>query len=176
MIEPKSILFTEAGAIPNNPHLPVLIYPSSAALGRDPPETIERLFETNEWPPQWRDGIFDFHHYHSTAHEALGIARGSATVILGGAGGKEFVLSAGDVVVLPAGTGHKRIGASTDLLVVGAYPPGQTWDLIREEPEKKAAAVARIARVPLPQSDPVRGPDGPLVGLWRDSTTKTTTR
>ena len=98
----------------------------------------------------------------------LGIARGRVRVILGGESGEEFLLEAGDVVVLPAGTGHKRIEGSDDLLVVGAYPPGQDWDLIRgDEPKKKAAAIERIGHVPLPKSDPVLGASGPLTELWK---------
>jgi uncharacterized protein YjlB len=170
MTKPKAVRFKDAGAIPNNPKLPVLIYKAAIKLDNDPPAAVERAFEENQWPPQWRDGIYPFHHYHSTAHEVLGIARGRVRVILGGESGEEFLLEAGDVVVLPAGTGHKRIEGSTDLLVVGAYPPGQDWDLIREdEPKKKTAAVERIARVPLPTADPVAGADGPLMRLWSQS-------
>jgi uncharacterized protein YjlB len=170
MTKPKTVRFKDAGTIPNNPDLPVLIYKSAVKLDNDPPAAIERVFDENQWPPQWRDGIYPFHHYHSTAHEVLGIARGRVRVILGGESGEEFLLEAGDVVVLPAGTGHKRIEGSDDLLVVGAYPPGQDWDLIREdEPKKKAAAMERIARVPLPTADPVVGADGPLIKLWSQS-------
>jgi uncharacterized protein YjlB len=170
MTKPKLVRFKDAGAIPNNPTLPGLIYKSAVKLDNDPPAAIERVFRENQWPPQWRDGIYPFHHYHSTAHEVLGIARGRVRVILGGENGEEFVLEAGDVVVLPAGTGHKRIEGSDDLLVVGAYPPGQDWDLIRgDEPKKKAAAAERIASVPLPAADPVVGANGPLVRLWSQS-------
>lgn len=168
MTEPVAIRLPESGAIPNNPRLPVLIYAKCFDASGDGAATIEALFDKNGWPPQWRNGIFEFHHYHSTAHETLGIARGRATVILGGPKGREFELSAGDVLVLPAGTGHKRIASSGDLLVVGAYPPGQeNYDLIREEPEKLAASVKRIAKVALPVSDPVRGPEGALMRMWR---------
>jgi uncharacterized protein YjlB len=167
MIKPQAVKFFDAGAIPNNPRLPALIYRAAIALDNDPPAAVERTFRENRWPPQWRSGIYPFHHYHSTAHEVLGVARGEARVILGGPGGQEFSIAAGDVLVLPAGTGHKRIEGSDDFLVVGGYPEGQDWDLIREdEPNKKAAAVARIARVPLPGADPVSGADGPLMKLW----------
>ena len=166
---PESFVLSRNGWVPNNEDLPVILYRAVfEPRRRDPASHLEELFQRNGWPAQWRNGIYSFHHYHSTAHEALGIAKGEVTVILGGPDGKEFTLAVGDIVALPAGTGHKRISKRGGLLVIGAYPPGQRWDLIREEPEKKAAAVARIARVPLPESDPVLGGGGPLVRIWRD--------
>lgn len=167
MSDPKELRFPDAGAIPNNRLLPALYYKAAIRLGGDPPANIERAFRENGWPPQWRYSIYPFHHYHSTAHEALGVARGTAKVKLGGENGEVFDFAPGDVVVLPAGTGHRCLESSDDFLVVGAYPPGQEWDLIRaDEPGKKAEAVKRIARVPLPENDPVLGKDGPLVRLW----------
>jgi len=167
MIEPIAYRFAAAGSIPNHPELPVLVYERGLELAGDPAAMIERVFGGNQWPPQWRDGIYDFHHYHSTAHEVLGIARGRARVVLGGAGGEELTLFAGDVAVLPAGTGHKLIDSTGDFLVVGGYPEGQDWDLIRaDDGVPLAEAEARIARVPLPKCDPVLGPAGPLMALW----------
>jgi uncharacterized protein YjlB len=72
----------------------------------------------------------------------------------------------GDVLVLPAGTGHRNLGASPDLQVVGAYPDGMRWDLRRGDPAEHDEVVASIAAVPLPGADPVAGADGPLTGLW----------
>jgi uncharacterized protein YjlB len=125
----------------------------------------EELFAGHGWLGAWRDGIFSFHHFHSTAHEVLGMARGTVEVILGGPKGCRLGLTAGDVVVLPAGTGHCNVGSSADLLVVGAYPNGVRWDLRRGDPSERDEVLANIARVPLPVQDPVRGPDGPLVEL-----------
>ena len=166
--KPLAIKFADDGSIPNNSRLPVLIYRRVfEASGRDPAAEAECMFRQNRWPPQWRDGIYSFHHYHSTAHEALAIAKGDVKVRLGGEAGQDFDLSAGDVAVLPAGTGHKRLAASGDLLVVGAYPPGQEWDLLRGWPGERPAALVNIERVPLPDCDPVCGEGGPLIGLWR---------
>ncbi|MBV9802694.1 MAG: cupin domain-containing protein [Solirubrobacterales bacterium] len=157
--------FEDDGAIPNSP-LPVLVY--AGALERDAgARAYEDLFAEHGWLGAWRDGIFPFHHFHSTAHEVLGIAAGSAEVMLGGADGHRFELRAGDVVVLPAGTGHCNLGSSDDLLVVGAYPDGMDRDLRRGDPAEHDEVVANIARVPLPDQDPVQGENGGLVEVWR---------
>jgi uncharacterized protein YjlB len=115
----------------------------------------------------WRNGIYPFTHYHSRIHEALGVARGRARVRFGGKTGEELEIEAGDVAVLPAGTGHQRLSASADLLVVGAYPPQGTYDLCRATPSEHARAVTTIPLVPLPVTDPLHGADGPLIALWR---------
>jgi uncharacterized protein YjlB len=159
---PETLRFDDDGAIPNHPRYPVLVY-HDVADAANGPDDCEALFERNGWVPQWRSGIFPFHHFHSTAHEALGVVSGSAVVRLGGPGGEEVRLQAGDVVVLPAGTGHKRESDEPGFLVVGAYPPGQDWDLRRGVPAEHDEAVANIARVPDPATDPV---GGSLTSLW----------
>jgi uncharacterized protein YjlB len=152
------------GAIPNSV-LPVLIYHDLELAGD--PARAETGFADNGWWGSWRDGIFPFHHFHSTAHEVLAIVAGHASVALGGPHGQTVSVERGDVVVLPAGTGHCNQGASDDLLVVGAYPEGMDWDLRRGDPGEYEQVVANIAAVPLPGSDPVHGAGGPLTELWR---------
>lgn len=157
--------FEDDGGIPNSP-LPVIVY--HEALEPDAgAAAYEDLFARHGWLGAWRDGIFPFHHFHSTAHEALGIAAGRANVMLGGPQGRTFELGPGDVVVLPAGTGHRNLGSSGDLLVVGAYPNGMRWDLRRGDPAEHDEVLANIARVPPPDQDPVTGAAGGLVELWR---------
>ena len=166
MSEPESLLFADDGTFPNS-RLPVLVY--RGVVARDVgPEPLERLFKGNGWAPQWRDTVFTFHHYHSKTHECLGVASGDATLRLGGPDGAEVKVEAGDVVVIPAGVAHQRVLASTGFMVVGAYPPGEEeWDTLRGQPNDRPWADQTIAKLPMPESDPVQGKKGPLVELWR---------
>jgi uncharacterized protein YjlB len=166
-LEPLTFVFTDDGLVPNNP-MPFLVYKGAVAVDRDEPEkTIEDLFGGNGWGDMWRNGVYDFLHYHATVHEVLGIARGHARVRFGGDAGKVLEISAGDVAILPAGTGHQCLSASSDFSVVGAYPPGPKMDLQRPTKDANAKALKTIPMVALPKTDPVMGADGPLVRLWR---------
>lgn len=165
--KPVTFVFEDDGLVPNNP-LPFIIYKRVIDVRTAHPErTIEDVFASHRWGSMWRNGIFDYLHYHSTAHEVLGVARGQARVRFGGDGGKVLDLAAGDVAILPAGTGHQCLFATRDLSVVGAYPPGQTMEITRPTPDNHAKAIETIPRVALPTTDPVIGEDGPLVRLWR---------
>jgi uncharacterized protein YjlB len=168
LVEPLAFRFADDGLVPNNASLPFLVYRGAVDIGgRDPAAAIERRFGANGWGDMWRNGIYPFTHYHSRIHEALGVARGRARVRFGGKAGEELEIEAGDVAVLPAGTGHQRLSASGDLLVVGAYPPAGTYDLCRATPSEHARALATIPMVPLPATDPLYGADGPLLALWK---------
>lgn len=163
--------FADDGRTPNHPRWPLVLYREVICLDRsfDPAAIFEVLFGMNGWGAGWRDGIYDYLHFHSRLHEVLGIARGQAVVRFGGEKGTDITVNAGDVIIQPAGTGHQRLSASDDLLVVGAYPlnadPDTSYDECR--PHDHDRALALIAQVPPPDADPVHGPDGALTRLWR---------
>jgi uncharacterized protein YjlB len=156
---PLTFLFA-AGDTPNNPHLPLILYRGAVEVAgvRDPAALLENLFARNGWVGSWRNGIFGFRHYHPAGHEVLGISSGRVEVEFGGSTGKR--------VELAAGVGHMRTGASRDLLVVGAYPARNDWAHAKPGELADAEALARIARVPVPDKDPVHGAAGPLTTLW----------
>jgi uncharacterized protein YjlB len=165
-----SFRFKDDGIIPNHPRWPLVIYRGAVRLPEqlDPAAVFEDLFESNGWGDSWRDGIYDYVHYHSRIHEVLGIARGQGKVQFGGPRGRTFNLKAGDVAVLPAGTGHQCLSASADFLVVGAYPPFGTYDECKTSAEHKRA-VTTIPRVGRPPKDPVYGARGPLRKAWQST-------
>lgn len=166
-IEPLTFVFADDGLVPNNP-MPLLVYKGAVDVANGHPEkTIERLFGANGWGAMWRNGVYDYAHYHATVHEALGVARGHARVQFGGEHGRALEISAGDVAILPAGTGHQLISASDGFCVVGAYPPGPPMQISRPTPENHAKALNTIPEVKLPETDPVLGADGPLLRLWK---------
>jgi uncharacterized protein YjlB len=165
----NSFHFRDDGLTPNNPHWPVLHYRGVIALddGFDPAAIFEVLFAAHGWKDGWRDQVYDYLHYHSGQHEVLGFARGSASLRLGGARGRKLKVKAGDVLVLPAGTGHQRLSMSRDLLVVGAYPRKGGYDMCRPGKADHDRAASAISKVPRPRADPVYGAEGPLTRLWR---------
>lgn len=171
MQTPITYFFKDDGAVPNNPALPMLVYKAAVDLSgaRDPEALLEDLFDSHDWGhDQWRNGVYPYAHYHSMIHEVLGIARGTAKIRFGGDHGEVIDLAPGDVAVLPAGTGHQRLEASADLVVIGGYPPEGTYDLCRgDRPADREAALKAIPQVAVPATDPVQGKDGALVTLWR---------
>jgi uncharacterized protein YjlB len=165
--EPAIFRFADDGAVPNN-RLPFLVYRGAIDTRGDVAAAIEQTFEQNGWGHgMWRNGIYPFVHYHSQIHEVLGIAAGKARVRFGGQHGEELEVAAGDVAVLPAGTGHQRLASTPDLLVIGAYPPHGQYDLCRGTSTEHARALGTIPRVPVPETDPLFGAGGPLTRLWR---------
>ena len=156
-------LFAGGGDVPNRTRLPLIVYRGALESGGDTAARCAALFDRNGWTGAGQNVVYLPHHYHSSAHEVLGITAGWVRVRLGGEGGQRVELHAGDVVVIPAGVAHKNEGASPDLLVVGAYPRGRSPDMCTPGAPDHARALPRIAAVPLPAGDPVHGASGPLL-------------
>ncbi|RFU67320.1 hypothetical protein D0469_15630 [Peribacillus saganii] len=161
----RSFFLNDDGEIPNNEHFPVIVY---EGIFSDNPNEIEAAFNRHNWLGSWTGDIYDFHHYHSNAHEVLGVKSGHAIVLFGGDEGETLELKAGDVIVLPAGTGHMKIGSNPDFEVVGAYPEGRSPNLIKRDPGARAQALPEIKNVPVPNTDPVYGESGPLIQKWKN--------
>ena len=160
--------FADDGTFPNSKY-PVIVYKDKIDFSKkNGPTAVEVLFQKNGWGNSWRNGIYSYHHYHSTAHEVLGVYSGSADVMLGGeTKGESFHIEKGDVVLIPAGVAHKKLSSSDDFRVVGAYPEGQSWDMNYGKEGERPAADKNISKVPYPQNDPVDGESGPLQDYWK---------
>ncbi|WP_229311495.1 cupin domain-containing protein [Larkinella rosea] len=164
--QPEMLYFKDDGLIPNS-RFPLLLYRDVfPETGSEGASWLEQRFSVNNWTNSWRNGVFSYHHYHSTSHEVLGVYSGSAVLHLGGEKGQKVRVKAGDIMVIPAGVGHKKLEASADFGVVGAYPDGRSYDVLRGKPGDRPQADQNIAAVPMPKTDPFLGKDGGLVRLW----------
>src|SRR5437016_10975350 len=167
IVQPEQLHFKDDGVYPGSV-LPVLLYRAAiTADAQDRASVFERGFAQNDWRNSWRNGVYSFAHYHSTSHEALGVYNGSARLRLGGEHGQNVEVHAGDVIVIPTGVGHRKVESSEDFGVVGAYPAGREWDLLRGRPGERAHADQNIAALPIPDNDPIYGPEGPLLQIWK---------
>jgi uncharacterized protein YjlB len=171
-LEIQQLLLKDDGVFPNNNQLPVLLYRHAINFsGDDPAADTEKLFRRNKWKNNWRAGIYHFHHYHSTAHELLGVYGGSCKVQLGGENGPVVNISKGDVLLIPAGVAHKSAGNSADFKCVGAYPPGQKYDMKYGDTEERDEALQNIRKLSLPATDPVTGKEGAVLKYWKKKKT-----
>lgn len=161
-----SRVFHPSGEFPNNERLPLVILKSPLKDIPVEPELFEATFREHDWPPAWRNGLYDFHHYHSKAHEVLGVYAGWVRVCFGGPQGEILEAAKGDVIIIPAGVSHCNTGQSKDFRVVGGYPYGQSWDMMYGQPGERLQGEHNISQVSLPACDPVFGPEGILVTLW----------
>lgn len=153
---------------PNNP-LPVLYYPKVLANlidEPDPAHSVLDLFEKNGYRNGWVNGIFSYHHFHSNTHEVLACIAGEATVQLGGPDTQSYSFSEGDVLLLPAGVAHKRVAASPDFKIVGAYPEGLEPDMQKGGAENYESIKQAITAVQLPKKDPAEGANGSVANHW----------
>lgn len=169
IVQPEQFRFDDDGIFPNSV-LPLLVYRKAlTADGQDPASLLEERFANNDWCNSWRNGVYSFVHYHSTTHEILGVYCGVATLRLGGEHGRNLDVHFGDVIVIPAGVGHQKLDASSDFAVVGAYPNGRDWDLLRGLPGERPKSDHTIASLPIPDYDPIYGANGPLRQIWKSA-------
>jgi uncharacterized protein YjlB len=167
VVQPEQFRFNDDGVFPNSV-LPLLVYRNAlTGDGQDPASLLEERFADNDWCNSWRNGVYSFAHYHSTTHEILGVYFGVATLRLGGEHGRNLDVHSGDIIVIPAGVAHQKLDASPDFAVVGAYPNGRDWDLLRGRPGERPEADHKIAALPLPDNDPIYGAEGPLRQIWK---------
>lgn len=167
-MEPKEYLFNDDGKIPNN-KLPLLLYQDAFnKRGAEGASWLIDHFAENAWSNAWKNGVFNYHHYHSNTHEVLGVYSGTARLHLGGEEGAVLDVEAGDIIVIPAGVGHKNLGSSPDFGVVGAYPNGSGYDLKTGKPGERPQADKNIAAVPIPETDPLLGKEGGLIEIWSE--------
>ncbi len=163
---PEQFTFPDDGVYPGNV-LPLLLYREAITSDTESRASVfERGFAQNDWRNSWRNGVYPFAHYHSTSHEVLGVYQGAATLRLGGEHGQTVEIRSGDMILIPAGVAHQTITASRDFRVVGAYPDGRQWDLLRGLPGERPKADRVIAALPIPDYDPIYGAQGPLRQLW----------
>jgi uncharacterized protein YjlB len=152
-----------------NSELPVLIYKEAVELPKQKKKAaliIQKIFSRNGWKNSWTNGIYDFHHYHSITHECMAVIMGSATVILGGPSGKKIKLTQGDVIILPAGVGHKCLQFSDNFQCVGSYPQGKDYDINTGTPEEYKKSLLKIRKLSIPKKDPLFGTQGFLKAYW----------
>lgn len=153
--------------ISNNPTLPLLIYPQALDEDERNSSSCKELLAGNGWSGAWVNGVFPYHHYHSISHEVLCVIDGEARITFGGPKGETVEVTAGDVVVIPAGVGHCRESSGGGFSVVGAYPRGQeNYDLRTGEEGERPEVLENIRSVPLPETDPLFGKRGPLLRCW----------
>lgn len=160
---------SENKPFPNN-SLPVILYQEALAdlFDNYTPQDVMDLFKANGYTNSWLGGVLDRHHFHSNSHEVLACVSGQARLQLGGPHAEIYDVRKGDVVLLPAGTAHKRLDQSQDFQMVGAYPEGRDYDMHYgdEEAGDYEAILERIQQVPIPATDPVTGSPSELDKYW----------
>ncbi len=164
-MKPEKFFFKDDGSIPNN-KLPMLLYKNAfRERGEEGADWLEERFAENNWKNSWRNGVYDYHHYHSITHEVLGVYSGKALLHLGGEAGEKIEVTAGDIIVIPAGVGHKNLG-SDNFKIVGAYPNGSDYDMNYGKEGERPGADKNIASLAIPENDPLLGKNGGVPEIW----------
>lgn len=166
MTEPQILTFEPDDGIPNS-RLPLLFWRGRLAAAEVGGEAVCARYRRNGWQGTWIYTVFPFWHFHTRGHEVLTCVAGSATIGLGGEQGIKAEVKPGDVCVIPAGVGHKRLSATQDFLMAGGYPPGQSGDINRPGDIGLTEAGRAIETVALPETDPIDGTTHGVPEIWR---------
>lgn len=158
--------FDASGGMPNSP-LPLVVWKGGLPLAARRADLACRLYEANGWGGTWVYTVYPYWHFHTKGHEVLSCVAGTARIGLGGDDGIVADVSVGDVIVIPAGVGHKRIAASPGFQMAGGYPPGQTGDIVRPGEISLQEAAQAIAKLALPKTDPISGKADGVAEIWR---------
>ncbi|KAH8663444.1 hypothetical protein BGZ60DRAFT_411325 [Tricladium varicosporioides] len=171
-IVPEEYYLKPTPYVPNS-DLPVLVYRNVLPKPHEEDSTTKFL-EGNNWEKRGTWGTIKIRHFHPNTHECYGIFRGSSILLIGEghsdtSGGAEIYVSAGDVIVLPAGTAHSSINSTGNYRYVGVYPKGcPRWrNELGRKPMVGQAIREEVKAVGVPGYDPVTGTDVPLPRLWR---------
>jgi uncharacterized protein YjlB len=165
--KPEQYFVKDDGIFPNN-RLPILYYPKVLKLPNlFPSHAIKKLFQKNNWKKNWAQGIYTYHHYHSTTHEVLGVCKGETLLLLGGENGITIFIEEGDALVIPAGVAHMNLGKENDVTCVGGYPDERDYDMNYGYADERPRVDHNIASLPLPETDPVFGGKGGLLEIWK---------
>ena len=122
-----------------------------------------RIVFANE---DWKLQMYSTSHFHSTSHELLCISTGSARLCFGHEDNPSNItptVSAGDVIVVPAGVAHRLLeDIEGRFEMVGSYPKGKSWDMCygKKGEEKK---IKEIEKLGWWKRDPVFGDEGPAL-------------
>lgn len=166
MTGPLIRAFERADGIPNSV-LPLVLWkarlPREAREGR----AAGALYRRNGWGGTWVYTVYPFWHFHTRGHEVLGCVGGRARIGFGGEAGIVVDVEQGDVALVPAGVGHRKLDASGDFLMAGGYPPGQEGNIVRPGHLDDQRIAAELREVALPESDPVSGLFDGVVDIWR---------
>ncbi|KAM0513035.1 hypothetical protein ACHAPE_008242 [Trichoderma viride] len=147
---------------------PLIIYHSAFVPADASADRIEsHVCKIGVVTPQWRYTMYDTTHFHSTTHEVLCVTAGRARLCFGGEhnpGRVESVVGRGDVIVVPAGVGHRLLDDmdGDHFLMVGCYPNGDNWDMCYGSQDEKSK-ISNIKNLPWFSKDPIYGDQGPVL-------------
>lgn len=158
--------FAPSGGIPNS-RLPLVIFKGGLPVAARGGEAACALYRANGWGGTWVYTVYPFWHFHTEGHEVLSCVAGTARIGFGGDDGIVADVSVGDVAIVPAGVGHKKLSASPGFQMAGGYPPKQQGDIVRPGEMTAEQITAAIAKLALPETDPITGRADGMPAIWR---------